>query len=87
MLPIDYAAPAEVYASRHRGAKKNLFYRRFASVAEALQFAVESLPPEMTNVLLETDEERYEGATVRALYDAAEYPLARLAPAGKGGPP
>jgi hypothetical protein len=77
MPPIDYAAPAELYARRQAGPKKQLFYRRFPSVAEALQFAVEDLPAKTTNILLETADERFEGASLKEMYEADGYPLAR----------
>jgi hypothetical protein len=76
-MSTDYAAPAEVYANRQRGARKPLFYRKFASLAEALQFIVEGLPAGMINVLLETEEERFDAAMIQTLYEAAEYPLPR----------
>lgn len=77
-MPVpSYDAPAEVYANRLRAAKRPLFFRRFGSVAEALQFVVERLPPGMVNVVVEADEERLEGAAIRALYDAGGYPLPR----------
>jgi hypothetical protein len=46
MAAFDYHAEAELFpgaARPHRG--KPLGYRRFASVAEALRFAMEELPP------------------------------------------
>ena len=49
MSPIDYSASAEVYANSRGGPKKSLFYRKFPSVAEALQFVVEGLPPGSTS--------------------------------------
>lgn len=77
MSPIDYSATAEVYANSRGGPKKSLFYRKFPSVAEALQFVVEGLPPGMINVLVETEDDRLEAQTIRQLYDADDYPLPR----------
>jgi hypothetical protein len=74
--PTDYDAPAEVYANR-RGAKGPLFYRKFGSLAEALRFAVESPPAGAANILIESDEERFEAGEIRRLYDAVQYPLPR----------
>ena len=77
MSPIDYSATAEVYANSRGGPKKSLFYRKFPSVAEALQFVVEGLPPGMINVLVETQDDRLEARTIQQLYDADDYPLPR----------
>ena len=38
---------------------------------------VEGLPAGMINVLLETEEERFDAAMIQTLYEAAEYPLPR----------
>jgi hypothetical protein len=82
-MPIDYTNTAELYADRYHGPKKPIFYRRFDSVAEALQFAVENLPAGLTKVRIETEDERLEGATIDELYAAEGYPLLRQAkPAG-----
>jgi hypothetical protein len=78
MPTTDYSVPAEVYATPGRGAKRAMLYRKFASLAEAIQFIVEDLPEGMTHALAETDEERFEGASLKALYDAEDYPLPRL---------
>jgi len=78
-MQVDYNAAAEIYAITQSGAKRHMFHRRFSTTAEAVQFAVEGLPPKTTNVLLEVDEERFEGPTIRELYDAGDYPLVRLA--------
>lgn len=72
----DYDAPAEVFANR-RGARMPLFFKRFDSVAEALQFAVETLPTGLINVVIETEEERFDTVSIRTSYDAPDYPLPR----------
>ena len=77
MTSIDYSATAEVYANSRGGPKRSLFYRKFPSVAEALQFVVEGLPPGMINVLVETEDDRLEAQTIRELYEADDYPLPR----------
>ena len=77
-MPVpDYSAPAEVYATPTRGAKRSMLYRKFTSLAEAVQFVVEDLPSGMMHALAETDDERFEGESLRALYDADSYPLPR----------
>jgi len=77
MAASDYSVPAEVYATPGRGSKRTMLYRKFTSLAEAVQFIVEDLPPGMMHALAETDDGRFEGDDIRALYDAEEYPLPR----------
>jgi hypothetical protein len=53
-------------------------YRRFESVAEAVRFAIEEMPASLLRgSVLEVDETRLDGAQIRRLYDAQEYPLTR----------
>ena len=80
MSAPDYSAPTEVYATPGRGAKRTMFYRKFSSLAETVQFVVEELPKGMMHALAETEDERFEGARLRALYDADDYPLPRALP-------
>lgn len=53
-------------------------YRRFDSGAAAVRFAIEALPPALlSGAVLESDEQRFDHRGIRALYDSADYPLAR----------
>jgi len=82
MSTIDYSAPAELYPSKSFFKTRTVRYQRFNTVAEALRYAIEELPGEMLRgSLLEVDEQRFESAQIRALYDADAYPLARRASA------
>jgi hypothetical protein len=76
---FDYNARAEVFTQRGRMAKRSpVTYKRFATAAEAIRYAIEEMPPEMlAGAVLEVDEDRYGGAQIRSLYAAAAYPLAR----------
>jgi hypothetical protein len=57
----------------HRSA---ITYRRFASAAEALRFAIEELSPDaLAKTVIVVDGERHEPAAVRSLYESADYPL------------
>jgi hypothetical protein len=79
MAAFNYDAEAELFpgaARPHRG--QPVGYRRFASVAEALRFALEELSPgSLAGAALEVGDERFDSHGMRALYEAADYPLAR----------
>jgi hypothetical protein len=78
MSSFDYTAPAELFPSRSRKAKRPMGYRRFPSAADAVRFAIEELDPELLlGATLEVDEERFDGDGIRQLYDSARYPLPR----------
>jgi hypothetical protein len=91
---FSYDEPAEVYSTDGKGARKRpVSYRRFASSAEAIRFAVEQLPQIMQRgTVMEMGEDRYEFAEIRALYESDRYPLQRdsdgdadgAGPAGEG---
>ena len=80
-MTFDYSALGELFPGK-RAKVAPVRYRRFASAAEAIQFAIEEMHPEVLNSsTLEVEERRYVGAQIRTLYDAADYPLKRLAKA------
>jgi hypothetical protein len=75
--PVDYDAPAELFPSR-RYAKSLARYRRFATTAEAVRHVIEEQPLSwLVGTMLDVNGYRFEGTSIRALYDAASYPLAR----------
>jgi hypothetical protein len=74
-----YLSEAELFAVQRFGRKRNLFYRRFDTAAEAMRFAVEDLPSDASNLVLETEYARLDAASIAALYAAADFPLARRA--------
>jgi hypothetical protein len=79
MDTFDYQVPAEVYASRGRGAtKRPMTFYRFKSAAEAIQFVMEKLPAEMLmGTTMEIGEERFIGNDIKKLYHSESFPLSR----------
>jgi len=89
MTKFDYDAPAELFTGRSIRGARSMRYHRFDSGAEALRFAIETLPPEhLLAAVLKIDEIRYRHGEIRALYDAPAYPLPRKkAAAGEAAVP
>jgi hypothetical protein len=76
MSEFDYNASAELYVGAGRS---GLRYRRFASAADAIRFAVEKLPAaSLSSSRLEVEERHYDAKQIRALYDSDSYPLPRI---------
>jgi hypothetical protein len=98
---FDYRAEAELFSGAARPNRHQpMGYRRFASAAEALRFAIEELPPAaLAGSALEVGDRRLDMHEMRRLYEAADYPLkrrtpkdgaaatTRLAPGGRGAAP
>ena len=73
-ISFDYCSPAELYLSRRRGRHSD--YRRFATAAEAIRYAVEDLrTPRAFGAWLEVGDERFNSSEIQRLYDADVYPL------------
>ena len=78
MTRFDYTGGAGLYAGKPKAGMIGPRYRRFETAAEALRFAVEDMPhSQQRGSMLEIDEARYNHNQIRALYDAAGYPLSR----------
>lgn len=75
---FDYSSPAELFMSRASRPSSPVAYRRFATAAEAIQFAIEELPAAfLIGTVLEAQEHRFDHHAIRQLYERGEYPLAR----------
>ena len=78
MDDFNYTAAAELYPSRRYAKSARDQYRRFKTAADALQYMMEDVPASwLIGSFLEVDERRYDGAAIRALYEAEAYPLPR----------
>ena len=79
LMMFDYAASAQLFMQkRKRGARQPLRYRRFATAAEAIRFAVEELPAINTlGTWMQVGEERFNGDDIRRLYESTSYPQRR----------
>ena len=75
MSPFDYSAPAELFLAKPaKGSREK--YRRFATAAEAIRYAVEDLrTPKAFGAHLEVGDERFDSSEIERLYEAADCPL------------
>jgi Arc/MetJ-type ribon-helix-helix transcriptional regulator len=81
-VKFDYDTPAELFmAKRKGGARQPLGYRRFASAAEAIRFAIEESPAVRTlGAWMQVGDERYDSDEIQRLYENEQYPLRRRKP-------
>jgi hypothetical protein len=78
-MTFDYAASAELFMpKRKRGGSQPLSYRRFATAAEAIRFAMEELPAVHTlGPWMQVGDERFNSDDIQRLYESASYPRRR----------
>jgi hypothetical protein len=78
-MTFDYAASAALFMPKgKRRTRQPLSYRRFATAAEAIRFAVEEFPAVRTlGAWMEVGEERFNGDDIRRLYESTSYPRRR----------
>jgi hypothetical protein len=78
-VTFDYGIPAELFmAKRKGGPRQRLHYRRFATAAEAIRFAVEELPAVRTlGAWMQVGDQRFDGDDIQRLYESDDYPLQR----------
>jgi hypothetical protein len=74
-MSFDCDAPAELFlAKRTKSGREN--YRRFATAAEAIRYAIEDLrTPKAFGVWLQVGDERFNSSEIQRLYEADDYPL------------
>lgn len=70
---MDFNVPAEMYTGPQSAAGRAHPYRRFASLREAVLFAVEGQPAALICTTIETDGGRLQSKQIRAVYDSAEF--------------
>jgi hypothetical protein len=70
MSSFDYNAPAELFLAKPMKGRR-IRYWRFATVAEALRFAVEDLgTPKALGAWLQIGDERFNSTEIERLYEA-----------------
>jgi hypothetical protein len=79
MMTFDYGVPAELFMGKRKGSpRQRLGYRRFATAAEAIRFAVEDFPAIRTlDAWLQVGDERFDSDEIYRLYESDDYPLSR----------
>jgi hypothetical protein len=79
MTVFDYCSPAELFVGKRRsGPRQRLGYRRFATAAEAIRFAVEGFPAmRMLGACMQIGDSRYDCDEILHLYQSGDYPLSR----------
>jgi hypothetical protein len=78
-VTFDYGIPAELFMGKGKGGpRQRLRYRRFATAAEAIQFAIEELPAvRALGAWMQVGDERFDGDGIQRLYESHDYPLQR----------
>ena len=78
-MTFDYCSPAELFiAKRKGGPRRGLDYRRFATAAEAIRFAVEDFPAIRTlGASMQVGDEHFDSEEIHRLYESDDYPLRR----------
>jgi hypothetical protein len=73
-IAFDYSSPAELYLSRPRG--RHTDYRRFATAAEAIHYAVEELRTHRSfRAWMQVGGERFNKEEINRLYDNDDNPF------------
>jgi hypothetical protein len=78
-MKFDYDMPAELFMAKRKGkTHQRLGYRRFATAAEAIRFAIEEFPAiHALGAYMQVGEERFDSDAIQRLYESSDYPLPR----------
>jgi hypothetical protein len=79
-MAFDYDSPAELFMPKLKGIRRRAtpHYRRFATAAEAIRFAVEEMPAVRTlGAWMQVGDERFDSDEISKLYESSGYPLRR----------
>ena len=78
-MKFDYGASAELFMPKRKGGSRPpLGYRRFATAAEAIGFAVEDFPAMRTlGAWMQVGDERFNSDEIQRLYESSDYPRRR----------
>jgi hypothetical protein len=77
-MAFDYSAPTELFIPKRKaGRRPPMGYRRFATAAEAIRFAVEEFPAKTLGAWMQVGDERYDSDEICRLFESADYPLQR----------
>jgi hypothetical protein len=64
--------------TRKGGARQRLSYRRFATAAEAIRFAIEELPAvRALGAWMQVGDKRFDGDDIQRRYESSDFPLQR----------
>ena len=81
-MAFDYNSPAELFMPKRKGSggrRAATGYRRFATAAEAIRFAVEEFPAIGTlGAWMQVGDERFDNDEIGRLYAGSDYPLERV---------
>jgi hypothetical protein len=78
-MKFDYGASAELFMPKRKGGSRApLGYRRFATAAEAIGFAVEDFPDMRTlGAWMQVGDDRFNVDEIQRLYESSDYPRRR----------
>ena len=77
-MAFDYNSPAELFMPKRKdiGRRAAPHYRRFATAAEAIRFAVEEMPAVRTlGAWMQVGDERFDSDEICKLYVSSDYPF------------
>jgi hypothetical protein len=73
-MEFDYRSPAKLFIPKRSGGKRHqrISYRRFATAAEAIRFAVEEFPAVRTlDAWMQVGDQRYDSVEICRLYESS----------------